>query len=195
MYVPIGATTHQPKQNKTKPLHITTGGGGLYFATPKETVALLASNFSNNVAYGYAADANSPLLVQGGAAYFQDATARVTGATFLQNTAWVAGAHPTLSETGGGGVALLTQTATTPTDLALAQSSFLLNTAGGVAKNYGGALYKDVLSTLNDQGGVRVVPMEKELAGTDAEAHKSFNDVVLATPVRTCRYDAMLCES
>ncbi len=122
--------------------------------------------------------------MQGGAAYFQDTTAAISAATFLQNTAWASGAHRELSEAGGGGVALVTQAAATPTVLALAGSSFLLNTAGGVPRTYGGALYKDLLSTLDDQGGVRVVPMELTLAGTSEEAHKSLNDMVLATPVR-----------
>ena len=163
------------------------GGGGLYFALPKDGIGLLESNFSWNVAYGDAADAGRTMVVQGGAVYLQDATASISSATFLQNTAWVAGADKASSETAGGGVALLTWAtgaAASPTTLTLAESSFLLNTAGGVPRNQGGALYKDLLSTLNDAGGVRVVPMEAPLAGTEDKLDKSLNDVTLEEAVR-----------
>lgn len=151
---------------------------------PKDTVSLVASNFSNNVVYGDAADEGSPLVVQGGGLYLQDAVASASAATFLQNTAWVEGANQGLSEAGGGGVALLTQTPSSASVLTLAQASFLLNTVGGVSRNFGGALYKDLLSVLDDERGMEVVPMEMALAGTEDEVHKSLNDVVLVTPVR-----------
>lgn len=138
------------------------------------------------MAYGDAADAGRTMVVQGGAVYLQDATTSISSATFLQNTAWVAGADGASSETAGGGVALLTWAtgaAASPTVLTLTESTFLLNTAGGVPRNHGGALYKDLLSTLNNAGGVRVVPMEAPLAGTEDELDKSLNNIML---VRAC---------
>lgn len=155
---------------------------------PTATIALLTSNFSNNAAYGGATDPASPLVVQGGGLYLQDATANVSSAIFLQNTAWVEHAHEELSETAGGGLALVTyqMTGSSASVLGLAHALFVLNSVGGVPRNFGGALYKDLPSVL-EQVDVRVVPTEMELAGTGNEAHKSLNDVVLVAPVRLRR--------
>lgn len=163
---------------------------------PKATITLLTSNFSNNTAYGGAAEPAGPLVVQGGGLYLQDATANVSSAVFLQNTAWVELAHEELSEAAGGGLALVTYQITggSTSVLGLAHALFVLNSVGGAPRNFGGALYKDLPSVL-EQVDVRVVPTEMELAGTEEEAHTSLNDVVLVAPVSLHRLHIHDCLS
>ena len=138
------------------------------------------SALSTNVAYARPAAAATAAAGEGGGLFVQDTLASVTGTIFSENSAWVDNAEPAASRATGGGAAVVTATAGSPSALTLASSSFLLNTAGGVPRNMGGGVYKDVPSTLNRGEDTEVAVME-----VDAGApHKSFNDVNLGQAVR-----------
>lgn len=137
------------------------------------------SALSTNVAYARPASPATAAAGEGGGLFVQDTLASVTGTTFSENSAWVDNAEPTGSRAGGGGAAVVTVTGASPSTLTLASSSFMLNTAGGVPRNMGGAVYKDVPSTLN-RADTEVLEMERD-AGAQ---YKSFNDVNLGQAVR-----------
>lgn len=148
------------------------------------------SALNSNVAFARPASPVTTVAVEGGGLFMLDTIAHVASTAFSENSAWADNAAPAGSRVGGGGAAVITETKSAPSALTLTSASFLLNTAGGVPRHLGGALYKDLPSQL-EQGDSEVVQM----VGDADVQYKSFNDVNLGELVRNAFEMGDLCGS
>lgn len=146
----------------------------MYLAGVTKQLHLMDSHFEGNLAFGKAGSLTSPLFVEGAGMHLVDTSASVISTVFTVNTAWIDEGSSPQSQVMGGGLNVATVTAATPSMVSLESAKFVGNTVGGVDRNVGGALYKDLASRLTDTN-TEVVAMLAD-GGT---ADKSFNDWVL----------------
>lgn len=146
----------------------------MYVSGVTRELGLMNSHFQANLAFGKTGSLTSPLFVEGAGMYLVDTFANVSSTIFTVNTAWIDEGSAASSQVMGGGLNIATATAATPSMVNLASAKFVGNTVGGVERNVGGALYKDLASRLT-HADTEVVDMLAD--GTAAD--KSFNDWVL----------------
>lgn len=153
---------------------IHTEGGGMYLSGVTKQLDLLSSHFEGSLAFGKAGSLTSPLFVGGAGMYLVDTSASIISTVFTVNTAWIDEGSSPQSQVMGGGLTIATITAATPSMVSLESAKFVGNTVGGVDRNVGGALYKDLASRLTHTN-TEVVVMLADGGTVD----KSFDDWIL----------------